>query len=145
MSAVIAGAISLTAVSIQDHDNAVQAQATQEIQATGQLETAAQALFETANSIYDYQTKCPEGVAWLQCSEHAAGYPTYVVDAANLQAVATVVADGTAGNLATQLASAVRATIHSSTATVEFSRWPSMANAYEALIQRCAVLLSEKH
>ena len=43
------------------------------------------------------QTKCPEGVAWLQCSEHAAGDPTYVVDAANLQAIATVVADGTAG------------------------------------------------
>ena len=59
VSAVIAGAISLTAVSIQDHDNAVQAQATQEIQATGQWETAAQALFETANSIYDYPDQMP--------------------------------------------------------------------------------------
>lgn len=145
VSAVIAEAISLTAVSSKITTTPYKRKPPRRYKPPGSWKQQRRPCSRPRTASMTTQTKCPEGVAWLQCSEHAAGYPTYVVDAANLQAVATVVADGTAGNLATKLASAVRATIHSSTATVEFSRWPSMANAYEALIQRCAVLLSEKH
>ena len=98
VSAVIAGAISLTAVSSKITTTPYKRKPPRRYKPPGSWKQQRRPCSRPRTASMTTQTKCPEGVAWLQCSEHAAGYPTYVVDAANLQAVATVVADGTAGN-----------------------------------------------
>jgi len=124
------------------HARVVRLQLTRQAQAAGQLEKAAQTLYQSTASVYRYQVKCAEaGHTWPVCAaldsrlgDFSATTATFDTDNFNL-------ADSAATRLTAQFARFSIGTVEAASAAGGQQQWTAMVTAYLDLVKRCGQLI----
>lgn len=142
VSAIVAGIIAFLVAHFQEQDAASQAHAVQEAQAAGQLETAANALYQSSTSVYNFQLKCSNGSETRkECAALAPSLNVFSADMTTFDADGLNIADKKAAGLAQEFAKGATDTIATPSTTQAKKLWSNMLTLYLELIGRCAQLI----
>ena len=144
---IISLLVSLLITRVQNENSASQAAIGQQVQAAGQLEAAANALYQGTTNAYNFQLLCTKGGhnTWEECAAQALQvYPSYNVAVATLNTDGSNIADRSAAELANQLGSESADTISARSSADATKLWYSMVTTYAALIGRCGQLVQAR-
>jgi hypothetical protein len=153
VSALVAGLISFLVTQHHDQTAASAAQAAQKAQiarqfagkqalAAGQLEKAANVLYQSTAAVYAYQVKCAgEGNTWPVCAALSPELAHFSATTATFDTDNFSLADPAATRLTAQFAHGSIGTVEASSADEAQQLWANAVSAYLALIKRCGQLI----
>jgi hypothetical protein len=153
VSALVAGLISFLITQHHDQVAASAAQVAQKAQiaqqfagkqalAAGQLEKAANALYQATAAVYTYQVKCAgEGNTWPVCAALSPQLAHFSATTATFDTDNFSLADPTATRLTAQFAHGSIGTVEASSADEAQQLWANTVSTYLALIKRCGQLI----
>lgn len=111
-------------------------------QAAGQLEKAANALYQATADVYAYQVKCAsEGNTWPVCAALSPQLAGFSATTATFDTDNFSLADPAATGLTAQFARMSIGTVEASSAVEAQPLWTKTVSAYLALIKRCGQLI----
>ena len=125
------------------HASVVRQPLTQQAQAAGQLEKAANALYQSTASVYRYQVECAEhtGNTWPVCSALDPRLGDFSATTATFDTDRFGLADAAANRLTLRFAHFSIGAVEASSAAGAQRQWTSMVTAYLDLIKRCGQLI----
>lgn len=134
--------VSIAVAHIKSEHTATHA-AGQQVHFVGQLETAANALYQSTINVYNFQQECAQGQTWAKCVGLAPDFPDYNASVTAFNEDVSRVRDVTAVRLANTFGNeSTRMTLASSALNGQ-KTLPGMQASYDRLIARCGQLVHE--
>jgi hypothetical protein len=109
--------------------------------AVGQLEQAANGLYQATAKVYKYQLACAQtGRSWPVCSALSPGLAHFSATTATFDTGNFGLADRRANSLIGRFEDASIATVEASSPVTAKAQWQTMVTAYQELLKRCRQL-----
>jgi hypothetical protein len=135
--------VSLMAAHFKNEHTATHA-AGQQVHVVGQLETAANAVYQSTINVYNFQQECAQGqTTWAKCVGLAPDFPDYNATVTAFNEDISKVKDATAVRLADTFGNESTRITLASSALNGRKTLPGMQASYDMLIARCGQLVHE--
>jgi len=136
--------VSLLITHFHSEETATQAAARQQVNSVGQLEIAANSLYQSTISVYNFQQQCAQSqMTWTRCVGLAPGFPDYSAAITAFNEDVSKVTDRTAVRLANTFGNESASIALASSALNGQKALPSMQASYDRLVALCGQLVHD--
>jgi hypothetical protein len=136
--------VSLLIAHFHSEETATQAAARQQVNAVGQLEIAANSLYQSTISVYNFQQQCAQSqMTWARCVGLAPGFPDYSAAITAFNEDVSKVTNATAVRLANTFGNESASITLASSALNGQKALPSMQASYDRLVALCGQLVHD--
>jgi hypothetical protein len=136
--------VSLVIAHLHSEDAVTRAGSGQQVNSVGQLEIAANALYQSTISVYNFQQECAQSqMTWAKCVGLAPGFPDYSAAITAFNEDVSKVTDAAAVRLANTFGNESASITLASSALNGQKTLPGMQASYDRLITLCGQLARE--